>query len=110
MLPSHGGSHWFDPSTAHHFPLPDVAVLNPARAPATARKHHQRKAAAMSEPIYIPLHIPPERLEQPALWFAFQRSSILVIDPASAALPQCTGCASPGSTTPAWVASRRVQM
>jgi len=53
----------------------------------------------MSEPIYIPLHIPPERLEQPALWFAFQRSSILVIDPASAALPQCTGLAEHGIET-----------
>lgn len=43
----------------------------------------------MPDLIYTPLYTPPERLDHPALWFAFQRSSILVIDPASAALPCC---------------------
>lgn len=53
----------------------------------------------MSEPTYIPLHTPPERLEQPALWFAFQRASIVVIDPASAALPLCHGLTEHGLAT-----------
>jgi NAD+ diphosphatase len=53
----------------------------------------------MSEPTYIPLHTPPERLEQPALWFAFQRASIVVIDPASAALPLCHGLTEHGLST-----------
>jgi NAD+ diphosphatase len=50
----------------------------------------------MSEPIYIPLHKPPERLEQPALWFAFQRASIVVVDTATAALPLCAELAEHG--------------
>lgn len=53
----------------------------------------------MSEPTYIPLHTPPERLEQPALWFAFQRALIVVIDPASAALPLCHGLTEHGLAT-----------
>ncbi len=43
----------------------------------------------MPDLIYTPLHTPPEQLDQPALWFAFQRSSIIVIDSASATLPCC---------------------
>ena len=37
---------------------------------------------------YIPLVTPPERLEEPALWFAFRRTEILVLNSAEApALP-----------------------
>ena len=43
----------------------------------------------MSDPIYIPIHTPPQRLDQPALWFVFQRASILVVDAETAALPLC---------------------
>lgn len=38
---------------------------------------------------YIPLVTPPQAPDGPALWFAFQRGSIVVIDPESAALPCC---------------------
>jgi len=38
---------------------------------------------------YIPLVTPPPAQDSPALWFAFQRGSILVSDQESAALPCC---------------------
>lgn len=43
----------------------------------------------MPDMVYTPLYTPPEQTNQPALWFAFQRSSIIVIDAATAALPCC---------------------
>lgn len=43
----------------------------------------------MPDMVYTPLYTPPEQSGQPALWFAFQRSSIIVIDAATATLPCC---------------------
>lgn len=40
---------------------------------------------------YVPRVTPPERLEEPALWFAFQRSHILVLD--GSAAPRLPACA-----------------
>jgi NAD+ diphosphatase len=45
---------------------------------------------------YIPLITPPPAADGPALWFAFQRGSIVVIDPESAALPCCGSLAEHG--------------
>lgn len=50
----------------------------------------------MSELQYTPLFTPPTALEAPAMWFVFQRSSILVSDTASAALPCCRDLAEHG--------------
>lgn len=43
----------------------------------------------MPEQQYTPLVTPPTAQDGPALWFAFQRGSILVSDAESAALPYC---------------------
>lgn len=48
---------------------------------------------------YTPLVTPPPSLDTPALWFAFQRTSILVSDSASAALPCCRDLAEHGVAT-----------
>src|SRR4029434_11064478 len=40
--------------------------------------------------LYIPLCVPPEKREQPALWFAFRRSDILVIN--GGKLPELPYC------------------
>lgn len=40
---------------------------------------------------YVPRVTPPERLEEPALWFAFRRSHILVLD--GSAAPRLPACA-----------------
>lgn len=53
----------------------------------------------MPEQQYTPLVTPPPALDTPALWFAFQRSSILVSDSASAALPCCRDLAEHGIAT-----------
>lgn len=50
----------------------------------------------MSDLTYSPLYAPPASLDDPAIWFAFQRSAIVVSDPASAALPLCRDLAEHG--------------
>jgi NAD+ diphosphatase len=47
--------------------------------------------------IYVPLHAPPETRDEPALWFAFQRSAILVVNGAGEpALPCCVNISEHG--------------
>jgi len=47
--------------------------------------------------IYVPLYAPPEARDEPALWFAFQSSAILVVNGASEpALPCCVNISEHG--------------
>lgn len=50
----------------------------------------------MPERQYTPLVTPPPSLDAPALWFAFQRSSIIISDTTGAALPRCRDLAEYG--------------
>lgn len=50
----------------------------------------------VSDLSYTPLYAPPASLDDPAIWFTFQRSAIVVSDPASAALPLCRDLAEHG--------------
>ena len=46
---------------------------------------------------YIPLVAPPERRDEPALWFAFRKAEILVLNGADRpALPHCLDLAEHG--------------
>src|SRR3989304_1572188 len=46
---------------------------------------------------YIPLVTPPERRDEPALWFAFRKAEILVVNGADRpALPHCLDLAEHG--------------
>src|SRR5262249_51708113 len=63
-------------------PAPRLMLSEPAERPTLAGARHAPRAcySMKMSSLYVPLPPAPETREEPALWFAFKRSEILVLN------------------------------
>jgi NADH pyrophosphatase-like rudimentary NUDIX domain len=78
--PSHENRNEHCAYPGHVSPVRLAAHKDPRAMLSASRRPRSRLPSIDMAELYIPLCVPPEKRDQPALWFAFRRSDILVIN------------------------------